>query len=213
MSPLRSSSVSVVLIFNDSLITLVPSAPIWLSVSLQYLHLHFIFPSFGFPFFLYLPLSFGFSFCPYISLPRSSLVSVVLIFNDSLIILAPSDPIWLSVPITSFKFCHSFGFSLRFSSLSLYITSQIQFSDCRIPHFVKSDSCAYQFKFSIFDIVPFSTITITLAPFLSFSLSLFLPAFLFFSFCLYMPPSRFSSVSVVLIFNDSLIILAPSAPI
>ena len=82
-SPFRYSSVNVVLIFNDSLIILAPSAPILLSVRYQ---LHF--PLLPIYIFIFIILS---------SPLRSSVVNEVLIFNDSLIIFAPSAPILLPV--------------------------------------------------------------------------------------------------------------------
>ena len=102
-SPLRFSDVNVVLVFNDSLIEIAPSAPISLSVHCIIgfvFHFHFIHL---FICYLHYILS---------SRSRSSSVNVVLVFNDSLIILAPSGPIRLSAHISLFII-------FLFSSLSL----------------------------------------------------------------------------------------------
>ena len=84
------------------------------------------------------------------SLPRFSLVNVVLVFNDSLIIIAPSSPILVHVHINY--------------------------------HFI-------------------------------FILCIYIILFIFISFLSISLLLRFSSVNVVLVFNNSLIILATSSPI
>ena len=106
-SPNRYSSVNVVLTFNDPLILLAPSAPIMLPV---HLFISFSFPS------LFHSHSYSYSL-PY----RYSSVNVVLTFNDSLILFAPSAPILFS-----------FHLFFSFSFVFLFITTQIQFSQCSI---------------------------------------------------------------------------------
>ena len=115
-SQVRSSVVNVVLIFNDSLIILAPSAPILLSVHYQF-HLTL--------FFLY---STSISFSLFLSSPYTySFVNVVLIFNDSPTIFAPSDPIVLSV---HHQFHSSYFFLFPFHYLIIII--QIQCRQCSI---------------------------------------------------------------------------------
>ena len=71
-----------------------------------------------------LSLSSFISFHFFSSPSRFSSVNEVLIFNDSLIVLTPSSPIWLSTHL-SFLFI-LFSLVLHF----LFITSQIQFRQC-----------------------------------------------------------------------------------
>ena len=68
-----------------------------------------------------------FHFYYYSSPLRFSLVNVLLTFNDSLILLAPSTPISFTVHLCSFFFI-----SFSFSFLFLFITIQIQSSQCSI---------------------------------------------------------------------------------
>ncbi len=70
--------------------------------------------------------SLPFHFSSYSSQLRSSSVNALLTFNDSLILLAPSAPILLSVHLFLLFLFSSFSF------LFLFITSQIQISQCSI---------------------------------------------------------------------------------
>ena len=86
-SLLRSSVVNVLLLFNPSLIILAPSVPISLSIYFIFIIVHLSFSD-----------SIIFHFYSSFSSPlRSSVVNVLLLFNNSLIILAPDSPILLSI--------------------------------------------------------------------------------------------------------------------
>ena len=109
----------------------------------QYCYLFILFSFFFFfVFFLY------FNF---LSQCKSSTVNVVLLCNDSLIILAPSSPILLFVYLL-YHFCFPSSFN--------YLTTQIQFSQCSISfqwityHFCSFISyfvsCSYYSFLSIF---------------------------------------------------------------
>jgi len=113
-SPSRYSTVNVELHFNVSLIILAPSTPILFPVHITSYH-------------LFIPVSFS-SLSFFLSLLRYSVVNVELHFNASLIILAPSIPILLSVHVITFII----PVSVPFLYHSFFITSHIQFSQCRI---------------------------------------------------------------------------------
>ena len=118
-SQLRFSEVSALLVLSASPIILVSSAPILLSVRFIYLFFFLVFHLFFFLFF-FIPVFF-------LSLLTFSLVIVLLIFNDSLNILAPSIPILLTV---HFIIVLSSFFISLFYSFSF--TAYIQFGKCTI---------------------------------------------------------------------------------
>ena len=168
-SRLISIEVSVLLIFNASLIIRVPSVPILLSVHLS----------------LSLYVCFLHSFFFLLHL-RFSSVSVLFIFNDSLIILVPFVSILFSVYSIILP-----SFSPLISFFFICITSHI-WSEFTINHQCSTyHSCSF-----CSNVVVCSSQS---------SYTSLLSLFLFF-----LSSQRFSSVSVPLIFNASLIIIAPS---
>ena len=108
-SQLRSNSVNVVFFINDSLIFIAPFTPIPLPV---YYLLIFVFKT---------HLDY------FLSQLRSNSVNVVFFFSNSLIFFVPSSPILLPVQLFI-----SFSFHSLFHLLFLFITMQIQFSQCSI---------------------------------------------------------------------------------
>ena len=114
-SHLRFSEVNVELIFNASLILLAPSALISFAV-----HIHFMS--------LFIPFSSSFLLLSFLLLSRFSEINAELIFNASLILLAPSALISLSVHI------HFVSLFIVFSSsfLQYSFSSQLRFSEANV---------------------------------------------------------------------------------
>ena len=120
-------------------------------------------------------------------------MSELLIFNASLIILAPSAPIQLPVFISFYLIIFLPSFIFLFS-----VTSQVQFNECTI------NLQCFTYHFCSFIPNPI---------YCSFISSSFFIFFFIYLFSFFLSHPKFSLVSVLLIFNASLIIFAPSSPI
>ena len=172
---------------------------------------------------------------------RCSTVNVVLTFNDSLILFAPSSPIALPVHLfLSFSFPSLFLF-YSYSSLprSSSVNVVLTFNDSLIliaPSAPILLPVHLFISFSFHSLLPFLFLFITTQPqfsqcsinlqwftylacswisnFVTCSFVLFIFISLsFFHFHSCSSPPRSSLVNVVLTFNDSLILLAPESPI
>ena len=221
-SPLRSSLVNILLYFNPSLIIFAPSSPILLSIYFIYIsfslslfhHTHFFLS-----FFFIVPSYFFSSFS---SPLRPSPVNVLLLFNPSPIIFAPSSPILLSIYfiyISFSLFCLSFFLCISLKN-KIFITHQIQFSTCILPHYIQRNLCFDQSINFISNMVfylfhscihlRYHYFTTNFFLFCSFLYFFIISSYFFSSFS---SLSRLNTINVLLLFNASLIILAPSSPI
>ena len=136
----------------------------------------------------------------FLSRSRFSSVSVLLIFNPSLIVPAPFVPILLSVHLVYLIVLHFISFFFCYSSDSV-----------KWVHYLSSTPHQYFLLLHLQLYYLFiSIISLYLFIFLCF---FFLSFFLSFSLSFFLSPLRFRYVSLVLIFNASPIVLTPEFPI